>query len=313
MEESEKRRERLKRMCREAAEVGASDWQGSIAELGSVSNPLVDSFATPIVPKSMHAERFNYYTDPMSAFSGSKKTYDDGTQNQQGYFSITSSSPMGHCASISSASSVPGSRNSDSRPGPLQFQMSYYPDQSLNETPLPRPMSSSWRSPTGIQSTFSSPQSTPAGVLGARSKYTGSPGYGRGGFHSSGYGRGSSPRTNSGRGNYVRHTNSPSPGLGRGGGRGRGFHANVSAREQPGQFYKKSMVEDAWRFLIPVVRNLPPTLKKTPNSPNSWLPESIRMKRAKVEEGTVDLSCDSSLADCLALAFQEAVEDAAEA
>ncbi|MFS7925522.1 putative protein SICKLE [Helianthus anomalus] len=47
-------------------------------------------------------------------------------------------------------------------------------------------------------------------------------------------------------------------GPGQGGGRGRG-HNHVSAEDRPGRFFNKSLVEDPWKFLEPVIWK---TLKK---------------------------------------------------
>lgn len=74
MEESEKRRERLKAMRMEAAQVGVHSEDGySGGASYSLTNPLVEASATPSVHAGPNvARRFDYYTDPMSAFSADK-------------------------------------------------------------------------------------------------------------------------------------------------------------------------------------------------------------------------------------------------
>lgn len=155
-------------------------------------------------------------------------------------------------------------------------------------------MSCSWRTPAGVPSPFSGHQ------------WSRSSGYKRG----RSFGRGSS-NTDSGRGNSHRVNNMSSPGSGRTNGRGRGVHNNafVSAREQPQLFYKKAMVEDPWKFLKPAAQSS--VILKALDSGESWLPKSVNTKKAKNSEDTAGFSFQSSLADCLSLAFEEAVKDVA--
>eukprot|EP00268_Persea_americana_P017812 TRINITY_DN18658_c0_g2_i1.p1 TRINITY_DN18658_c0_g2~~TRINITY_DN18658_c0_g2_i1.p1 ORF type:complete len:311 (-),score=55.69 TRINITY_DN18658_c0_g2_i1:442-1374(-) len=306
MEESEKRRERLKAMRMEAAEVGVSNGEVAIAS-SNLSNPLLNCAATPSALEDRHAvSRFDFYTDPMSAFSSSKKRNNDGSIGRQGYSSpLSNHSPVGQMSSSHS-----GARNPNM--SPQQFQINYSPDQRSYETPL----AVHWRTPTGVPSPFSGHRATSTHYSGR------SPSYGRGRIPDYGYGS-SSPKTNSGRGNYRRFNSISSPGLGRTNGRGRGYHAFVSAREQPERFYRKSMVEDPWRFLKPVVQSRLPksmSMKKVPEAAagfssqstladSSWLPKSLSMKKVKVPEVAAGFSSQSSLADCLSHAFEEAVED----
>lgn len=71
MEESEKRRERLKAMRMEAAQSGANNDVGISTQTQGLSNPLLESAATNQDPCP---QRFGYYTDPMAAFSGNKRS-----------------------------------------------------------------------------------------------------------------------------------------------------------------------------------------------------------------------------------------------
>lgn len=73
MEESEKRRERLRAMRMEAAQVDVTNYiETSLPN--HLSNPLVESSATTVGQLApCTAPRFDYYTNPMAAFSTSKK------------------------------------------------------------------------------------------------------------------------------------------------------------------------------------------------------------------------------------------------
>ncbi|XP_042509286.1 protein SICKLE-like, partial [Macadamia integrifolia] len=202
---------------------------------------------------------------------------------------------------------------------------SYTPNQRIHEASLSFGGSDSWRSPVGIASPFPGQQGTPPGVWnrsGGRAGYSfpshsprgvGFPSHSpRGvGFPSPGLGRGGIPSPSSGRGSHQ-FSNSRSPGSGRGGGRGRGFHTVVSARERPDMFYNKTMVEDPWRLLTPVVRSsgLQVNARHTSGSLRSWLPKSIGLKKARGLEAGNEFDSQSSLAECLAASFEEAVNDA---
>ncbi|KAL5714377.1 hypothetical protein ACHQM5_016345 [Ranunculus cassubicifolius] len=143
------------------------------------------------------------------------------------------------------------------------------------------------------------------------------PGFGQGGHSPSA--RGNSPYQNGGRGGRGQYNNSPNFGYGRGGnpspragasfnggrsgaplynkgrGRGRGFHGSASALERPDLFYNRSMLEDPWRNLKPVVRKV-----------ESWLPKSIREEKApKVVIRTGSTRSGLSFAEELAASYEE--------
>lgn len=85
MEESEKRRERLKAMRMEASQAGVEHVVGNSAVPHHLSNPLVET--SPIPPLQNNApRRFDYYTDPMAAFSADKRGSKVSNQNSQDYF-----------------------------------------------------------------------------------------------------------------------------------------------------------------------------------------------------------------------------------
>lgn len=80
MEESEKRRERLKAMRMEAAQVGGNTDSPS-AQAG-LSNPLIESET----PAQCTSSRFDYYTDPVAAFNGSRRRNNISPQVSQGHY-----------------------------------------------------------------------------------------------------------------------------------------------------------------------------------------------------------------------------------
>ncbi|KAK9136157.1 hypothetical protein Syun_015487 [Stephania yunnanensis] len=272
MEESEKRRERLKAMRMEAAQANALHNEGTSTVPAQLSNPLIDS-STTMEHSSAHT-RFDFYTDPMAAFSGNKRikeTFHD------------SPPPM------------PQPPFSHFGPGPWQSPVRMTPPPLGHRGASP----GVWNQSRGTASYGFSPNSPRLGGYP-------SPGFRRGGSYSG------SP--NSGRSSGGRFSNSSSsPHWGRGGGRGRGFHASVSARERPGMFYSKSMIEDPWRSLIPIVKNLSISAgsQSTPGSLNSWLPKSLSMKKARVAESASTPNSQISLAESLSAAFEEATKQGA--
>ena len=108
MEESEKRRERLNAVRMQAAQSEFSINVASSSMPVSLSNPLIETSATMAVQESSCSPRFDFYTDPMSAFSDSKKNSKASNQNRPDYFT----SPN-YCGS-------PMAQFSPSLPGSLQ-------------------------------------------------------------------------------------------------------------------------------------------------------------------------------------------------
>lgn len=197
------------------------------------------------------------------------------------------------------------------------YQGSYSPHQGSYVTPSAIPQYELWRSPVGRSGPFSGNNSarfcssTSASGLphGSLRGISLSPGFG-GASASTDSGRGSLS-SNSGRGSGQRAGNYQSPCSGRGGRGGRGSKDFASAREYPGLFFRKLMVLDPWDKLEPVVgRILEPRPKQIPpDSLKSWLPESIRTKRAKVVETASVSPSQGSLAEYIAMAFEEAAND----
>lgn len=102
MEESEKRKERLRAMRVEAAQSGLSaDHLGSSPV--HLFNPLAQaSGAPPSAGRAAPPPRFDYYTDPMAAYSGNRSSA-RGRHPPDNFSSpIRSCSPTAHPASPSS-------------------------------------------------------------------------------------------------------------------------------------------------------------------------------------------------------------------
>lgn len=89
---------------------------------------------------------------------------------------------------------------------------------------------------------------------------------------------------------------------------GSGFRSKAyqGSRGSQGRFkfyYHKSMVEDAWKTLKPVIWK---PRGDTQDSLKSWLPNSISAKKAKLGETPTRSTPQKSLAEYLAAAFNEA-------
>lgn len=88
MEEAKKRKERLQALRMEAdkAEVSDPSLKTSAAS-GHLTSPLMDSFANVMTegPTDI-APRFDFYTDPMSAFSANRKKNQEDSQISQSFF-----------------------------------------------------------------------------------------------------------------------------------------------------------------------------------------------------------------------------------
>jgi hypothetical protein len=116
MEESENRRDRLKAMRMQAAQAEVSNNVESSGVPGCLSNPLIE---TSVVQESC-TPRFDFYTDPMSAFSDSRKRSNAANQIRPDYFK-----------SPSSGGSLM-SRFSPSHPGSLFLYSSFYSHACLS-------------------------------------------------------------------------------------------------------------------------------------------------------------------------------------
>ncbi|MQL95894.1 hypothetical protein Taro_028563, partial [Colocasia esculenta] len=325
MDESEKRKERLRAM-RAGDE---QDGQSSSAAPMPLLNPLVQLSATPpVADRSPPPSRFDYYTDPMSAYSGNRRSGLAHRLPDSFSSPVHGSSPMAYISSPSS-----GQGRHFTSPGPVlanNFQVGYSPHQGSYVTPSPVPPYGLWSNPAGTAGPFSghssvgmsgSPSVT-SSPLGSSRGISASPSFGQGVSLSADPGRGSwsanrgrgrgSPIVNSGTGSSWQPRSYQSPSSGRGSSqRGRFSKESESARESPWTFFNKLMLLDPWDGLEPVVGCIlePKTKSATPDSQQSWLPESIRAKRVKVKETSSVSHSQGSLADYIALAMEEAVND----
>lgn len=339
MEESERRKERLNALRREADQAGVrGNSENCMGASYTLANPLIESSVTP----SVHAEpqgapRFDYYTDPMSAFSANKR----GKVSQQ-------ISPDYLTPPRSVRQDV-----TDRWVHPAyQAQTTYSADPRTFQSPGPYHRPGPFRSPRGTSSPFGTPEggvyiggrstgkptyvssnfSRGGGIASPAFAPGGSPsfndgysrGYGSISSPESGFGNFGSPYPNSGRGQSRWPGNNSPQASGRGRGRGLGYSTPVSANSgkrvgsrdflsaehHPDRFYNKSMVEDPWATLKPVIwsRKDAPTLG-THDSKKSWLPDSISGKKAQVSAVSRKYASGRSFAEDLAASFHAATND----
>ncbi|KAM0935236.1 putative protein SICKLE [Dioscorea sansibarensis] len=321
-ETSEMRRQRLRALRMDAD--GASAPSPS-SPLPRLFNPLLHGppFSSPGIDSTPPSSRFDYYTDPMSAFSGSKRK-GAFPQHNTGF----SSSPVSRPPPPSPSSAGPRSFQMAASHTPAQqFQVNQSPNQNsqmhypphipiqqfhVNQSPnqssqMHCPPAGSWRHP----GQFGAPCSGYRGSPGSSGPW-GPPYNSRGRFTSPTFGssgRGRNPMGYSGRGSFHSnhespHRNSLTPGWSYGG-RGPG---GSSARQETEQLYNKSMLEDPWQNLKPIVGNILVPLA----GPDFWLPKSLMAKKAEVVESGTETSnnSQSSLAEYLALSLEEAINNA---
>lgn len=405
MEESEKRRERLKAMRMEAAQSDANNDVENSTQTRGLSNPLLETTASN---QDSCPQRFGYYTDPLAAFSGNKRSkvnqniaQEHLTPPIQEKTAMTPPplpsqsmhqqqesvwSPMGMVCPSGMQPGTP--RGAWNGPGPA-YGYNTPPSSTIGGNfpntagsvfaqgrgPIINsnqgqgqwlPNGPSPNSEQGVRPGFWGHQGRPTfnpiegrGYWSTNSQSPGSvhegdPGFGKGGRgsyesgHGRGYwssnslnpspGRGSSPgfgqggrpkfNSGQGRGSWSRNSHNPGsgyrPNLGRGsgqwsdnnanpgtarsggrGGRGRGFHDNVSAEFRPDLYYNKSMVEDPWKFLTPIIWT-----REECTSSQSWLPKSISTQRAKAPGGSSESNkSQPSLAEYLAASFNDATKN----
>ncbi|TYI30132.1 hypothetical protein ES332_A05G364200v1 [Gossypium tomentosum] len=329
MDESEKRKERLKAMRMEAANAEVSENVQSSAMPGSLSNPLIETSSSLTAQDDFcRAPRFDYYTDPMAAFSGNKKR--DYVHNP--------------------APSDPGPRNTGRGLPVHQMQSHFAPDRGVYKQ---GPYSPRLRSPSlmhqGQSDAWNGPQATehynfvsdgsPRGMFGGPPQHPGTfhrvwnpsntssygklpnPGFSPADGRSFNYGAarpqmfgrnpildqrpGSSPSFSPGRGRGPGYRGSSGPGLGRSAGRGQGFHGRSSASNKmlgPECYFDESMLKDPWQHLKPIPWRRQEAGMDSLGAPGTS--NSSGIKRAKVSEA----SSKQSLAEYLAASFNKAVE-----
>ena len=127
---------------------------------------------------------------------------------------------------------------------------------------------------------------------------------------SPGYRNSPSPSPRGGRGFWH---NTRSPVSGRSSGRGPSSHGHWSNEDRaggPDRFYKRSMVEDPWKLLKPVIWKATAASLYTPESSKPWTSKSVSTKREGSSAASVKPGPEPSLAEYLAAAFNEAANDA---
>ncbi|KAK4804460.1 hypothetical protein SAY86_004277 [Trapa natans] len=325
MEESEKRKERLRAMRMEAARAESSNYSEVLPGPSSLENPFAEAPGPLFVQEEpCSAPRFDYYTDPMSAFSGNKRRNTIGNDTQHNYPAPNHFTyPPGPLPSVSGRRNLETSSPSHAN----QWQTSYSPchamyqphtphaqfqGQGMSALPPPPPMSGGVRPRAWNGPNF-------------HHQYTNASGGGD--IHNPNFVQGSpifSPRhgnpnwqgnnpptvgpgTSSGRGRAHGSMSGGSPSF-RGGGRGIGFHGRgggygTGEPRGAGQFYHGSMIEDPWKDMVPVIW----TPIGAPSS-SSWMPESIRSKKPRVAESSNKFG-GLNLAEFLAANFEEAASE----
>ncbi|XP_009786944.1 protein SICKLE-like [Nicotiana tabacum] len=332
-EESAKRKERLKAMRMEASQSG--DYNETQNHLQGLSNPLIES---PSGQAEFHAApRFDYYTDPMAAFSANKKWNDVSPQVSQPCY--TPPRPRNPQSPIYTAR---GNYSVDQRSQSQGVHHTFNPLGNPGQnSPFGTPQRSSpnaWDSSFGTSNNYFPPNSSIGGNFaspgihqGGRpgfhygqgrgnpgSGYRGSPSQGSGyrGSPYQGPGHRGSPYQGSAQGRSQWMGNSSSPVSVQRGRRGLGSHGCTSAESRPNLYYNKSMVEDPWKELKPVIwkpLNAPSNKLDTPESEkSSWLPKSISAKKAKIPDAPpLKSTPQQSLAEYLSASFNEAASNEA--
>ncbi|KAM1225471.1 hypothetical protein ACFX13_044935 [Malus domestica] len=179
MDESEKRKERLRAMRVEAEETEASHNVTTSAVPGYLSNPLAeDTTAIPVLEEPCAPFRFDFYSDPMAAFSSDNKRIKVGDQIAQDNFrhSNTGGFPGARLPSPLSG----GPRNPQMTASPAhQFQRIYPPDQRMYQVLGSYQNFSPQRSPIGMERPFPMHHGNRPEVWnGAEFRPPASPGYG---------------------------------------------------------------------------------------------------------------------------------------
>ncbi|KAE8663093.1 Detected protein of confused Function [Hibiscus syriacus] len=326
MDESEKRKERLKAMRMEA-EV-SNDVETS-AMPGCLSNPLIE---TPLTMENDFggAPRFDYYTDPMAAFSANKKRGNIHNQNVQQSFTSPTTSGW-HAPSHPE----PRNFNRDLPIHQMQSQFSHaqvvynhgpYNPRIRSPSLMHQGQSDAWNGSQATDHYNLVSDGTLRGMFGNPPRHPGTsqmawnpsntstygnlrgPGISLADRPSVNYGTarprmfgnrpildqgsGGNPYLSPGRGRSHGYSGSSTPGLGRSFGRGQGFHGRSSASNRilgPESYFDESMLEDPWQHLEPIPwkgQEAGMDGSSTLGTSNSWLPKSIGPKKAKVSEAS---------------------------
>ncbi|XP_047332570.1 protein SICKLE-like [Impatiens glandulifera] len=299
MDESVKRRERLKAMRSEASSSLGDDGVplhdiANSASPSALCNPLLNPTSTQQIHEdsnsnSNSSSRFDYYTDPLSAFSSTKRSKQDSQ--------ISFAPPPRPSPPYMPPSGPPYSPNF----GMPQMRGPFFPPPQQQQYGIPPGMRSPYQG--GTPGYHHGPMNPVRG-----NSFSPYPVQGRGPwnnripFSGTGY-RGNRPSPNMGRG-QGRYGNFVRPGGGRGGWTGPG---NQSAEVAPGLYFEKSSVDDPWKMLTPITwkggKGLTPITWK---GGKGLIMESPRISMVKKNETT---STGPSLAELLAETFKEAAAD----
>lgn len=309
MEDSEQRKKRLKEMRLQADRAQDSGGEGSSTP-SVLANPLAEDSSTVLSADT--APRFNYYTDPMNAFSDKRIP----VHVRPEHLPPPPPLPLNFVPEFSSQHSAA-----------TNPQMSPSPTQAL-PTPYRNPV---WNGPRGPPQynfplrpsgggTYPSPRFESPGSP----SYNFAPGMNQWPNHNpnisseyipipaSEYSPNQSPafrnnpNSSRGRGRGFWHNNR-SHVSGRGSGQGSSSHGRWSNEDSgcgPERFYKRSMVEDPWKFLKPII-----WYSTISSSNTSYARENSKSTSTKREGPPAVFSKSNSgpsLAEYLASAFNEA-------
>ena len=301
MEDSEQRKKRLKEMRMQADQAEVSGGVEGSGIPGHLSNPLIETSSTSrSQDRSSAAPRFDFYTDPMNAFS-SNRMNNPRMQSAPDYF------PLANFAR-SPAVQDPGSTNLYMAASATQASPTPYRNPGWSEPRGHTHYNLPFRSANG--STYPNPRFEPPGgpsyfagqgiIPHPSHSLNPSPGYRN------------SPTPNRGRGRGIWH-NTQSHASGRCREQGLTSHGHWSNKDRASgseDFYKRSMVEDPWKLLSPVIWRTTTISSYTPGSSKPRISNSVSDKREGPSGAAIKTGSEPSLAEYLAAAFNEAAGNA---
>ncbi|CAL5189510.1 unnamed protein product [Lathyrus oleraceus] len=334
MEDSEQRRKRLKEMRLQAdlAEDsgGGGGGEGSGTQ-GILSNPLAEAPSIMLPPDA--APRFNYYTDPMNAFSYDKRN-SVNVRPAPEYLPPPPPLPLNFGGSPMVRFSLPHteSANPQMSPSPTQALPAPYRNSVWNGPRGPPQYNFPFRPSGGA--TYPSPRFEPPGGpsynnapgMNQWPNHNPNPSSGYSPNHSEGYipnpssgyspnhspAFRNSPNTSRGRGRGFWH-NTRGPVSGRGNRQGSGSHGRWSNEDRscgPERYYKRSMIEDPWKCLKPIIWCSTYPFSNISFTPENSKPQAPSESTSTRREGPPAVYNKSnsgpSLAEYLASAFNEA-------
>ncbi|CAJ1971667.1 unnamed protein product [Sphenostylis stenocarpa] len=346
MEDSEQRKKRLKEMRVQADQAEFSGAAEGFPMSGSLSNPLIEAPSTiPSRDKSCPAPRFDFYTDPMSAFSANKRNNtsiqaapDNFSPSVGGSFMAQYPSPHPestnpqmtlppfHVAAAHTNPYLSGPR------GPAHNNFPFHPSSGGSSYPNPRFEPSGGPLYNSVQGIAHRPRysanPSPGYRSSSRPSYSSNPSPGYRNSARPSYSPNPSPGYRSSPNPSLECRNSPSPGQwrgrglchnlvtsvsGRGSGRGtnfRGHWSNENAARSPNRFYKSSMVEDPWNHLEPKIWETIDGSSRISEKVRPWISKSTSTTGEGSSAASVKSSSGPSLAEYLAAAVNEAANDA---